>query len=448
MDGDLDQLHRMLRMLSQIQALAHDPDAAGLVQSGALLAAGLGQVLQHVQRAPHGPMVGMELMEGMGVLVPMSAFFPLLLQQGVSASRQRGLGERALARLPEVAVTSEMLARLRSSNGGEALCAICHEDYQIGQKILQLPCQHLFCVDCSREWLQQCNTCPVCRSEIRDEVDEGRSRDGGWHTEELFPYRFPQGSPLAAVRGARQAQSSASLELWPPVDEVARIAEQHSAWPRLQEDASSGPAERQQNTENPTEPTTSRSSQTRSDSSGTREPDTSSSNQPTSEALLDNRVHGPAIESNPTPPSVMDSPPPRQVASSSTDASGGFQLPTAARDTTRSPGRASTTPARQKRQSVRNPNAQSGLRSSPGASGSRTASVASERIRSSTQALLPSVARTRETSFFSTSAPASNPRSAARTALTRSISVSTRLSSSQGAPARALHRSSVSGPRQ
>mmetsp|Transcript_64157 Transcript_64157/g.121557 ORF Transcript_64157/g.121557 Transcript_64157/m.121557 type:complete len:433 (-) Transcript_64157:51-1349(-) len=432
MDGD--QLHRMLRMLSQIQALSNDPDAAGLVQSGALLATVLEQVLA-VPRAPPMLAMRMDSMEGpsgMSVLVPMSAFFPLLLQQGLSASRQRGLAERALSRLPEIAITSETLERVRSSNGGEALCAICHEDYQIGKKLMQLPCEHMFCVDCGREWLQRSNTCPVCRNEVQEEEDEGAgsSSDGGWHTEELFPFRFPQGSPLAAVRGARQAQSSTPLELWPPVDEVSRIAEQHSAWPSMQEDASTGSQEHQRNAESQT------------------------------------RASGPAVESNPVPRRASDSSPSRSASVTSTDHGGGSPLPTTT-DATSSPGRetpvrgsgrTSTTPVRQERQPVRNPNAQSRSTTWPryanaggplGASGSRTSSTAFERIRSSTGqvGLLPSVARNRGASLSSMRATTRAPRSDAGAAMTRSISSNMRLATAQGAPARALRRSSASGPR-
>jgi len=124
-------------------------------------------------------------------------------------------------------MTSQKLERMRSNCGGEAMCAVCQEDYVVGKKLMQLPCDHSFCVDCAMQWLRRNKTCPVCRSEVQD--DEGEGSDTDWHSRELFPFRLPQGSPLAAVRGAREANEGGAAELWPPVDDMLRIAEMHSA---------------------------------------------------------------------------------------------------------------------------------------------------------------------------------------------------------------------------
>merc|ERR1712232_189241 len=124
----------------------------------------------------------------------------------VPESRQRGLNETALSRLPESIINAHILERLKRTSDGEACCAICHEDYEIGNSLLQLPCEHSFCSECGRQWLRQNNTCPICRTEVQNEPDE--DDDGGWHSEDLFPYRFPQGSPLEAVRRTRQAHQS------------------------------------------------------------------------------------------------------------------------------------------------------------------------------------------------------------------------------------------------
>lgn len=143
--------------------------------------------------------------------------------------RSQRLSERALSQLPEILVTKQSLERM--TNAEEALCAICHEDYAVGKRLLQLPCQHLFCVDCGQQWLRRSSSCPVCRTEIpNDEADS--DSDEEWPQDGLL-LRIPQGSGLAAIRRAREAprQSNGPLELWPPVDDVARVAEQHSAWP-------------------------------------------------------------------------------------------------------------------------------------------------------------------------------------------------------------------------
>jgi len=214
----------MLRMLTQIQALSHDPDARDLVRSGALLAASLDASLDslvsaHLHRTPLGD-------------VDAALLLPLLFRQRAAASSRLGLDENTLDSLPEIVVSAAILERMRSS--GETGCPVCHDTYIVGQRLLQLPCQHLFCDDCARTWLRRNNTCPNCRAEV--EVEDARARSGTeWHSEDLFPFRFPQGSPLAAVRRARLSHANAAGELWPPVDDMARIAEQHSAWPAPQQ---------------------------------------------------------------------------------------------------------------------------------------------------------------------------------------------------------------------
>ncbi|XP_043909825.1 E3 ubiquitin-protein ligase RNF126 [Protopterus annectens] len=45
-------------------------------------------------------------------------------------------------------------------------CPVCKEDYSIGENVRQLPCNHLFHNDCIVPWLEQHDTCPVCRKSL------------------------------------------------------------------------------------------------------------------------------------------------------------------------------------------------------------------------------------------------------------------------------------------
>lgn len=46
-------------------------------------------------------------------------------------------------------------------------CPICREDFTLGQsKVIPLPCQHKFCPSCVLPWLEQRNSCPLCRCEL------------------------------------------------------------------------------------------------------------------------------------------------------------------------------------------------------------------------------------------------------------------------------------------
>ncbi|XP_035277926.1 E3 ubiquitin-protein ligase RNF126-like [Anguilla anguilla] len=61
--------------------------------------------------------------------------------------------------LPTVQITEEHV--------GSALeCPVCKEDYGVGESVRQLPCNHLFHNDCIVPWLEQHDTCPVCRKSL------------------------------------------------------------------------------------------------------------------------------------------------------------------------------------------------------------------------------------------------------------------------------------------
>lgn len=42
-------------------------------------------------------------------------------------------------------------------------CPICHDGYEIGQDLTILKCGHDFHVQCLGAWLDQKDTCPLCR---------------------------------------------------------------------------------------------------------------------------------------------------------------------------------------------------------------------------------------------------------------------------------------------
>ena len=49
-------------------------------------------------------------------------------------------------------------------------CAVCQEDFQIGELFVPLPCNdihpHKFHKECIMPWLRSNNTCPTCRGTI------------------------------------------------------------------------------------------------------------------------------------------------------------------------------------------------------------------------------------------------------------------------------------------
>jgi len=64
--------------------------------------------------------------------------------------------KRALEKLHKVEVTDTM----------ETTCSVCFEEFLIGSNVMGLPCQHIFHDPCLTKWLEERNTCPICRYEL------------------------------------------------------------------------------------------------------------------------------------------------------------------------------------------------------------------------------------------------------------------------------------------
>ncbi|KAK6929664.1 Zinc finger, RING-type [Dillenia turbinata] len=65
--------------------------------------------------------------------------------------------------LPTMTVTEEVLTK----RGDDAECCICKESLVVGDNMQELPCKHIFHPPCLKPWLDQHNSCPICRHELR-----------------------------------------------------------------------------------------------------------------------------------------------------------------------------------------------------------------------------------------------------------------------------------------
>lgn len=54
----------------------------------------------------------------------------------------------------------------RQFSDHEKECTICISESQKGELLVELPCQHVFHLDCLRPWLENNNSCPTCRYEM------------------------------------------------------------------------------------------------------------------------------------------------------------------------------------------------------------------------------------------------------------------------------------------
>eukprot|EP01062_Namystynia_karyoxenos_P014378 TRINITY_DN15177_c0_g1_i3.p1 TRINITY_DN15177_c0_g1~~TRINITY_DN15177_c0_g1_i3.p1 ORF type:complete len:247 (+),score=40.33 TRINITY_DN15177_c0_g1_i3:97-741(+) len=73
-----------------------------------------------------------------------------------------GATAEEIGALPTVSVSRQEIAR----GGGSVQCAVCYDAIPPGELATQLPCEHMFCPECIRQWLQINGSCPICRAPI------------------------------------------------------------------------------------------------------------------------------------------------------------------------------------------------------------------------------------------------------------------------------------------
>lgn len=54
-----------------------------------------------------------------------------------------------------------------AGSGATGECAVCMTAFQAGAEVRQLPCNHHFCEKCTKRWMDQHTTCPMCRRDCR-----------------------------------------------------------------------------------------------------------------------------------------------------------------------------------------------------------------------------------------------------------------------------------------
>ncbi|XP_068660677.1 E3 ubiquitin-protein ligase AIP2-like [Aristolochia californica] len=86
-----------------------------------------------------------------------------LQEIGAGPKKPPPASKDVVARLPVITVTHEILVKL----GRETECAVCRENLVIDDKMQELPCKHLFHPNCLKPWLDEHNSCPICRHELQ-----------------------------------------------------------------------------------------------------------------------------------------------------------------------------------------------------------------------------------------------------------------------------------------
>lgn len=78
------------------------------------------------------------------------------------------MGSGVLAGLKRAVISSKKRAKCfrRSPAAEQDDCAVCLEELQDGDDLLQLPCAHRFHCSCVSPWLENSSHCPCCRMDI------------------------------------------------------------------------------------------------------------------------------------------------------------------------------------------------------------------------------------------------------------------------------------------
>ena len=99
-------------------------------------------------------------------------FLPLFGIQMMTESSEpvsRGASGDALAALERSTYQAPTEAERPAAEGGEAACTscvVCQMDFEDGDNVVRMPCEHRFHAGCLLPWLETHNTCPTCRHEL------------------------------------------------------------------------------------------------------------------------------------------------------------------------------------------------------------------------------------------------------------------------------------------
>ncbi|KAL3635549.1 hypothetical protein CASFOL_020096 [Castilleja foliolosa] len=97
------------------------------------------------------------------------------VSRNVSASKGSPPAAKSVVEnLPSVVLTDEDIGE---NNKNCVACAVCKDEFAVGEKATKLPCCHLYHGDCIIPWFGIRNTCPVCRHERpTDDADYEKMR--------------------------------------------------------------------------------------------------------------------------------------------------------------------------------------------------------------------------------------------------------------------------------
>jgi hypothetical protein len=78
-------------------------------------------------------------------------------------TRQNPVNENLISALPEMEIND--LSKIPDEKKD---CVICLTTYELNEKVIILPCTHMFHTDCLKSWFRNQDTCPICKFKINE----------------------------------------------------------------------------------------------------------------------------------------------------------------------------------------------------------------------------------------------------------------------------------------
>ena len=79
--------------------------------------------------------------------------------------------KEAVDRLPIIKIDKKHCKKVKDKLEPPC-CTVCTDNIELSQKGMFMPCGHIFHPDCLKPWLENNNTCPVCRFDLPLAQDE------------------------------------------------------------------------------------------------------------------------------------------------------------------------------------------------------------------------------------------------------------------------------------
>ncbi|KAG4129974.1 hypothetical protein ERO13_D09G113200v2 [Gossypium hirsutum] len=142
------------------------------------------------------------------------------LPQSSRVREFHGMSRRLVKAMPSLIFTAVL-----EDNCTSITCAICLEDYTVGEKLRILPCRHKFHAFCVDSWLTTWRTfCPVCKRDARTSTGDPPASESTPLLSSTLSTM--SSSALSSVRSS--LASSSAIQIAPAVSRSPSVAHTHS----------------------------------------------------------------------------------------------------------------------------------------------------------------------------------------------------------------------------